>query len=193
MITLKPVGTKAMKPEVEMETIELPLGKFEYPKGMLSELKETAHLWGETQKVLREYYDITSQEKCKDCKSCCCRNCKAGHDIPGYFTRFDYVMFRLNKWTIPIPNKNGDYLTKKGCSLDKNRRSKTCLFYTCAYDTLNNILTNKWSNVGYIISGDWKDNKLYSLNMMIENLIRAVSDRNKILLELKEARRYTIK
>ena len=137
-------------------------------KHILHILKNTANYWAYTQVVLRDYFELTYKNSCKNCNSCCCNECK---ENIGYFRKFDYLMFYLNKWIIPKP-KNKTYLTKKGCSLNKYKRSLICLFYSCKNDNLKELLKHKWN----IISSYLIDEKIDYHNISSANYCELLND-----------------
>ena len=95
-------------------------------------------LWIKTSKVLRILFKSELSNKCKNCSRCCCRDCKTEF---GYFSSFDYFIYKLRKLELP---KKKDYLGKKGCSLGIDRRSYTCLFYSCGSYPLVKSIEYLW-------------------------------------------------
>jgi len=106
--------------------------------GISSYKKDIVSVWVRTSKVLRILFKSELLDKCKNCSRCCCRDCKTEF---GYFSSFDYFIYKLRK--LELPNKK-DYLGKKGCSLGIDRRSFTCLFYSCGLYPLVQSIKYLW-------------------------------------------------
>ena len=99
----------------------------------LFKLRRAGYLWKDTQETLRKYYSILLKDRCKKCDECCCGSCHGIYereDADGYFKFKDATLFVINGWKLPKETGRPEgFLSKIGCTLDKHRRSRTCLLF----------------------------------------------------------------
>ncbi len=140
--------------------------------------------WINTQKLLRKMFKYELGKKCKECKNCCCNDCG---ESGGYFSSFDLFMYKLRK--LEYPEFKG-FLGERGCTIKPDRRSSTCLFYTCEDFPLVKVLVKLWDRLRTQLNNvvvdkkDDSEDRIWDTHDMINLILQEISEKYNPIFEI---------